>query len=128
MPLDQVNRPAKLDAAIETDRAWYRPRIRLTSFGPVLQTKRQLETPRHVPRFVFTRPSKPLSKVSPNCGDAILPNAVYGGGKVVPITGGDLRDHNIKVLLRLLKVHWSHRKTSVFPETSEQVELNFVYE
>ena len=128
MALDQVNRPAKLDAAIETDRARYGPRIRLTSFGPMLQTKRQLETPRHVPGFVFTRPPKPLSKVSPNGGDAILPNAVYGGGKVVLVTSGDLRDHNIKALLRLLKVHWSHREKSVFPETSELVELNFVDE
>jgi hypothetical protein len=128
MALDQVNRPAKLDAAIETDRAGYGPRIRLMSFGPMLQTKRHLETPRHVSGFVFTRPPQPLSKVSPNCGDAILPNTVYGGSKIVPITSGDLRDHNIKALLRLMKVGWSHRKKSVFPETSEQVELNFVDE
>ena len=126
MPLDQVNRPAKLDAAIETDRARYGPRIRLTSFGPMLQTKRQLETPRHVPGYVFTRSPKPFSKVSPDCGYAILPNAVDGGGKIVLITSGDLRDHNVKPLLRVLKVGWSHREKSVLPETCEQVELNFV--
>jgi hypothetical protein len=128
MALDQVNRPAKLDAAIETDSVSYGPRIRLTSFGPMLQTKRQLETPSYVPGFIFTRPPEPFSKVSPNCGDSILPNAVHGGGKIVFVTSGDLRDHSVKAQLRLLKVGWPHWEKSVFPETSEQVELNFVDE
>ena len=68
----------------------------------MLQTKRQLETPGHVPGFVFTCAPKPFSKVGSNCGDAILPNAVYGGGKIVLITSGDLSDHSVKSLLRLL--------------------------
>jgi len=92
----------------------------------MLETKRQLETPGHVPGLVFTRPPEPFSKVGTNCGDAILPNAIYGGGKIVLIASGDLRDHNVKPLLRVLKVGWSHWQKSVFPETREQVELNFV--
>ncbi len=94
----------------------------------MFQTKRQLETPGHVPGFVFTRPPEPFSKVSANCGDAILPNAIDGGGKIVLITSGDVSNHGVKALLRLLKVGWSYRQKSVFPETSEQVELNFVDE
>ena len=121
MALNKVDRPAKLDAAIETDRARYGPRIRLTSLGPMFQTKRELETPRHITGIVFTRPPKPLSKVGANCGDAILPNAVYGGCKVVFVASGDLRDHSVKALLRLLKVGWSHRKKFVFPEEANRL-------
>ena len=94
----------------------------------MFQTKRELETPGHITGIVFTRPPKPLSKVGANCGDAILPNAIYGGCKVVLVASGDLRDHGVKALLRLRKVGWSYREKSVFPETSEQVELNFVNE
>jgi hypothetical protein len=80
MALNKIDRAAKLDAAIKTDRAGRGLRIRLPSLGPMLQTKRQLETPGYVPGFVFTRPPEPFSKISPDCGDAILPDAIYGGG------------------------------------------------
>ena len=115
MALDQVDRTAKLDAAVEIDRAGHRLRIGLTSLGPMLQTKRQLEMPGHVPGFVFARPPQPFAKVGADCGDAILPNAVDGGGKIVPIAGGDLRDHRVEPLLRLLEVGWPHRKKVRLP-------------
>ena len=101
--------------------AWRRSR-------PMLQTKRKLKTPGHITGIVLTRPAKPFSQVSANCSDAVLPNAIYGGGKVVPITGGDFRNDGVQALLRLNQIGGPHRKKSVCPEASEQVELNLMDE
>lgn len=66
MPLDQINRAAELDAAIEIHCARHGLRIGLAPLGPRLQTERKLKAPGHITGIVLTRPAKPFSQISAN--------------------------------------------------------------
>src|SRR5262249_17694358 len=61
MALDEVDRTAHLDAAVEIHLFGTRMRVGLSSFCIATKSERELESPGHVSRVVFARPTKPLA-------------------------------------------------------------------
>jgi hypothetical protein len=125
MALDQVDRPAKLNAQSKVHGAGHGLRICLAPLGPV-QPKRQLEIPWHVAGVVFTCAPEPFAEVSADRSNTILPDTVDGRSKIVSIAGGDFRNDAIELLLCPVEIAWPYWKKAVLPEASEQVELNVV--
>ena len=128
MALDEIDRSAELNAAVEVDGAGYRLRIGLPPLGPVLEPERQLEMPGHVAGVVLACPPQPFAQIGADRSDAVVPDAVDRGRKVVLIAGGDFRDDRIELLPRPVEVARPHREQASLPQTREQLELDVVDE
>src|SRR4029077_8326408 len=126
MTLHEVDRSAKLNAAVEVDGAGYRLRIGRPPLRSVLQSEGQLEMPGHVAGVVLACSPQPFAEIGADGSNAILPNTVDGRGKVVPIPDGDFRNHRIEFLARPVEVVGAHWEQALLPQAREQLELDVV--
>ena len=128
MTLDEVDRPAKLDAAVKLDGIGHRPRVGLAALEAMRQPEGQFEMPRHVTGVVLARSAQPFAQIGADRGDAVLPDAIDGRGKVVLVPGSDLRYDLLKELPRPIEIAWPHRQQVLVAQAREQFELDIVDE
>ena len=60
--------------------------------------------PRHETGVVLARPAQPFAQIGADRGDAILPHAVDGRGKVILVPGGNLRYDLLKEVPRAVEM------------------------
>ena len=110
MTLDEIDRSTKLNAAVEFDRTRDRSRIRRPLRTPAIKAERQLEMPRHKTGLVNAGAPQPFAQIGADGGDAVKPDALDGGSKVVVVPRSNIGDDGIELPLNPIEDPRPYRK------------------
>src|SRR5438132_1647483 len=84
--------------------------------------------PGDISGLVLARPPQPFAQISADCRNAIVPDTVDGGRKIVIVAGGSFLDHDVENLPYLVQVFRPNRQQVPGAQTLEQLELDVVNE
>jgi hypothetical protein len=128
MALYEVDRSAKVDAAVKADGIGHRPGVSLVALETVCEAERKFEMSWYETGIVLTRSAQPLPEIGADRSDTIFPDAVDSRSKIILVPRGDLGHNRFKQLPRPVEITRLHGKQVLVPQTREQLELDIVDE